>query len=256
MNVQPAEDLYLDLLKRSLTDTLFVKEPDVDAENYATFVQDFINHYMEGRAVTMLPKVRLDSLQSCIGRVLDEGVPGDFIETGVWRGGASIFMRAMLKCRSETGRKVWVADSFEGLPEPDGEKYPVEAAAHQGAVMKKAYKHFAAGLEEVKGNFATYGMLDDQVEFLQGWFKDTLPVAPIGQLAVMRLDGDYYESTRDALDNLYPKLAVGGFAIIDDYGEETWTYCRQAVEDFRAAHGIQEPLVRVDSKCSYWRRSQ
>jgi hypothetical protein len=70
----------------------------------------------------------------------------------------------------------------------------------------------------------------------------------------MRLDGDYYESTMDALTNLYDKLSVGGYAIIDDYGEDTWTYCRKAVDDFRREHGIKEPMIRVDSKCFFWQR--
>jgi hypothetical protein len=121
--------------------------------------------------------------------------------------------------------------------------------------MTKVYKHFAADLEEVKANFTAYSMLDEQVRFLKGWFKDTLPTAPIEKLAVMRLDGDYYESTMDALKNLYDKLSIGGYVIIDDYGEESWTYCREAVEDFRRARAIEDPIVRVDSKCCYWQRA-
>ncbi|HJU39681.1 MAG TPA: TylF/MycF/NovP-related O-methyltransferase, partial [Tahibacter sp.] len=90
----------------------------------------------------------------------------------------------------------------------------------------------------------------------QGWFKDTLPAAPIERLAVLRLDGDYYESTMDALVNLYEKVSVGGYVIVDDYGEDSWTYCRRAVDEFRAAHGIASPLVRVDAPCWYWRRER
>jgi O-methyltransferase len=99
-------------------------------------------------------------------------------------------------------------------------------------------------------------MLDDQVRFLKGWFKDTLPTAPIGAIAIMRLDGDYYESTMDALVNLYDKLSVGGYAIIDDYGEDTWTYCRKAVDDFRRERNIEDAMIRVDSKCYYWQRTR
>jgi hypothetical protein len=98
-------------------------------------------------------------------------------------------------------------------------------------------------------------MLDSQVKFLKGWFKDTLPLAPIERLALMRLDGDYYESTWDALNNLYDKLSIGGFVIIDDYGEDSWTYCRKAVDDFRRERGIADPLVRVDKPCSFWRKT-
>jgi hypothetical protein len=149
-----------------------------------------------------------------------------------------------------------VADSFEGLPAPDPEKFPIEAKYHSGAVIKKVYNNFAVGLEDVQANFKLFGWLDDRVTFLKGWFKDTLPTAPIEKLAIMRLDGDYYESTWDALTNLYDKLSVGGYAIIDDYGEDEWTYCRKAVEDFRTERGITDELIRVDSKCSYWQRTR
>lgn len=250
-----AAELYLDLLKKSLTNTLFESEPDTDDKDEFHFVHGFIQHYMNGPAVSMLPRARMDNIQSCIIEAIEQGVPGDLIETGVWRGGSTVFMRGVLKAYSVTDRVVWVADSFEGLPEPDAEKFPNEAKSYQGSVMKKAYKHFAASLEEVKRNFQAYGLLDEQVRFLKGWFKDTLPSAPIGRLAVLRLDGDYYESTRDALNNLYSRLSIGGYAIIDDYGEDTWTYCRRAVDEFRHERGIEEPLIQVDSKCYYWRRA-
>jgi hypothetical protein len=254
MTESVAIGLYLDLLKKSLTDTVFQVEPDADGPA-ARYIPDFAKHYIRGRAVTMVPMARLNNLQACVEDVIKNKVPGDLIETGVWRGGSTIFMRAILKAYGVTDRDVWVADSFEGLPEPDEEKYPLEAKAHAGPVMNKLYNHLASGIDEVKSNFQAFGMLDDQVRFLKGWFKDTLPDAPIKKLAVMRLDGDYYESTMDALKNLYHRLSVGGFVIIDDYGEETWTYCKKAVEDFRTEKGITDPLVRVDSKCYFWKRA-
>jgi hypothetical protein len=72
----------------------------------------------------------------------------------------------------------------------------------------------------------------------------------------MRLDGDFYESTRDGLNSLYDRLSPGGYVIIDDYGEDSWTYCRKAVDEFRAERGIQDPFITVDSKCSYWQRTR
>jgi O-methyltransferase len=251
---EPAIRLYLDLLKRVLTNSLFETEPDPDEENELRFVHGFIRSYINSPAVSMLPLKRLDHLQSCIEDVIRSGIAGDLIEAGVWRGGATIFMRAALKAYGDVDRTVWVADSFKGLPEPDAEKFPLEAKVHHGPVMTKTYKHYAVGLEEVQRNFRAYGMLDQQVRFLKGWFKDTLPNAPIESLAILRLDGDYYESTRDGLVNLYDKLSIGGYAIIDDYGETSWTYCRKAVDEFRQERGIEEPLIRVDSKCHFWRK--
>jgi len=251
---EPGVKLYLDLLKRSLTNTLFETEPDPEQKNELIFVNGFINHYIKSSAVSMLPLKRLDHLQSCIEDILARGIAGDLIEARVWRGGTTIFMRAALKAYGATDRSVWAADSFEGLPEPDAEKFPLEAKAHRGPVMTKTYRHFAVGLEEVQLNFCAYGMLDDKVRFLKGWFKDTLPNAPIETLAIMRLDGDFYESTRDGLVNLYDRLSIGGYAIIDDYGATSWTYCRKAVDEFRRERGIEEPLVRVDSMCHFWQK--
>jgi hypothetical protein len=248
-------ELYLDLLKRSLTNTIFAIEPDSGADALR-YVSAAISHYQNSSAVSILPLSRLDNLQHCILDVVSRNVPGDFVETGVWRGGATIFMRGVLKVLDVRDRTVWAADSFEGLPEPDADKFPLESAAFKGAAMTKYYNHLAVGIEEVKRNFAAYKMLDEQVKFLKGWFKDTLPTAPIRQLAIMRLDGDYYESTRDALVPLYDKLSVGGYVIIDDYGEDTWTYCRRAVDEFRAERGITSPLIQIDRPCVYWQKTE
>ena len=200
-------------------------------------------------AHTMIGLKRLDNIQNCIEDILRSKVPGDLIETGVWRGGATIFMRAVLKAYEVKDRRVWVADSFEGLPPPNTDKYP----ADKGDIHHQL-THLAISLEEVKENFSKYGLLDEQVCFLKGWFKDALPTAPIEKLAVMRLDGDMYESTMDALKHLYPKLSVGGYVIIDDYGYIH--SCRQAVHDFREANQIRDEIKLIDWSGVYWKRSQ
>lgn len=249
-----AEALYFDLLKRSLTNTLYKREPDADGDSEARFIHQFTKHYVNSPAASMLPLCRLDHLQRCIVDVVGKGVPGDLIETGAWRGGATIFMRAVLKVYGANDRKVWVADSFEGFPEPNADRFPAEAKHFNGAVMTRTLNHLATSIEGVRRNFEAYGMLDEQVHFLKGWFKDTLPSAPIETLAILRLDGDYYESTWDSLTALYDKLSIGGYAIIDDYGEDRWTYCAKAVDDFRRERGIDEPLEPVDTKCCFWQR--
>jgi Macrocin-O-methyltransferase (TylF) len=250
-----AADLYLNLLKRTLTNTIFESEPDIDDDEFR-FTMQRVSHYVDSSAVSMIPLARFDNIRNCIESILRSGIPGDLIETGAWRGGATIFMRGVLKAYGVNDRIVWVADSFEGLPAPDPDLFPLEAKVQSGPVIQKSYHNLAVGLEEVKRNFLAYGLLDDQVRFLKGWFKDTLPNAPIGTLSLMRLDGDFYESTRDGLNSLYDRLSVGGYVIIDDYGEDSWTYCRKAVDEFRAERGIQDPLITVDSKCSYWQRTR
>jgi hypothetical protein len=247
-------NLYLDLLKRSLTNTIFQREPDIDDDEFR-FAMDCATHYVDSAAVSMITLARFDNIKNSIESILRNGVAGDLIETGVWRGGATIFMRGALKAYGATDRTVWAADSFEGLPMPDPDAFPLEAKVQSGPVMQKLYRNFAASLDEVKRNFAAYGLLDDQVRFLKGWFKDTLPAAPIERLSLMRLDGDFYESTRDALVFLYDRLSVGGYVIIDDYGQDSWTYCRKAVDEFRSERHIKEPLMQVDSTCYYWQRA-
>lgn len=200
-------------------------------------------------AETMVGLKRLDNVQRCVTDVVRRSVPGDLIETGVWRGGTAIFMRAVLRACGDDGRTVWAADSFQGLPEPDAEKYP----ADRGDTLFSK-EQLAVSVEEVKANFERYGLLDERVKFLVGWFKDTLPAAPIERLAVLRLDGDLYESTMDALTSLYPKLSPGGYVIVDDYG--AFPNCKQAIHDFRDRHGIKDEIVTVDWTGVYWRRSE
>lgn len=197
-------------------------------------------------ADTMIGMKRMNNVQHCVETVLTEGIPGDLIETGVWRGGTCIFMRGVLAAHGVTDRKVYVADSFAGLPKPDAAKFPADKGDRH---YLKPY--LAVSREQVEANFRRFGLLDDQVVFLQGWFKDTLPTLDQEKLAVMRLDGDMYESTMDGFNNLYHKLSVGGFCIIDDYG---LAGCRQAVDEFRQEMGITAPLERVDWTGVYWRK--
>ena len=199
-----------------------------------------------GYADTMVGMKRLDNLEMCVRRVIADGVPGDMIETGVWRGGSCILMRALLKSLNVTDRRVFVADSFEGLPAPDAEKYPADAGD-----LHHKYSFLAVTEEQVKQNFRRYGLLDDKVVFLKGFFADTLPTAPIEKLSILRLDGDMYSSTIDALNSLYPKLQAGGFCIVDDY---MLPGCQKAIHDYRAEHGIDEEMVQIDNLARYWRK--
>lgn len=195
---------------------------------------------------TMIGLRRLENIENCVKQIIKDGITGDFIEAGVWRGGACILMRGILLALNEKGRRVFAADSFEGLPKPDEAIYPAD----------KGDKHYLSDfltvdLDSVKRNFERYGLLDDQVVFLKGWFKDTLPVAPIERLAILRIDGDMYQSTIEALESLYPKLSSGGFCIIDDYHLEG---CRKAVEDYRSTHKITQSLESIDWAGRFWRK--
>jgi O-methyltransferase len=198
-------------------------------------------------AETMIGMQRLTSLQHCVETVLADDIPGDLVECGVWRGGACILMRAVLAAYGDETRCVWLADSFAGVPRPDLANYK----ADKGIRLDLFASILAVSEAEVRANFQRYGLLDDQVRFLPGWFKDTLHDAPIDRIAVLRLDGDLYESTIQALDALYPRLSPGGFCIIDDY---VINASRQAVSDYRAKHGVSAEIVDIDGTGALWRK--
>lgn len=198
---------------------------------------------------TMIGIRRMRNLRDCVVTAIEGGVAGDLIETGVWRGGASIYMRGILKAYGEDERLVWLADSFEGLPRPNPAKYPADAGDAHWRVPE-----LPVGQDEVRANFERFGLLDEQVRFLPGWFSETLPDAPIDELAVIRLDGDMYESTIVALESLYPKLSVGGFVIVDDYGAVPG--CRKAVLDYRSRFSIDDRLESIDWTGRFWRKTR
>ncbi|MEO7923959.1 MAG: TylF/MycF/NovP-related O-methyltransferase [Chitinophagaceae bacterium] len=270
--------LYLELLKKTLTDlhraditeykpatgrklSLFINPwlrlfGRMEKRKLAVCeVTDFtIQDRMNGKdwpshAETMIGYKRLSNVQDCVTDVINNNIEGDLVETGVWRGGTVIFMKAILRSFNITDRVVWVADSFEGLPKPNSEKYE----ADKDDEFYKADR-LRISLEKVKQNFEKYGLLDENVKFLKGWFKDTLPVAPIHKLAILRLDGDMYESTMDGLVNLYPKLSKGGYIIIDDWGSVEG--CRLAVQDYRKKSGITEKIIPIDEDGVFWKKDR
>jgi O-methyltransferase len=196
---------------------------------------------------TMVGRKRLDNIQYCLAAVKQDNIPGDVAETGAWRGGSSIFLKGCLTAWGMEDRLVWVADSFEGLPVPS---LPQDAG-YDYSITKVPI--LAITLEEVQENFRRYNLLDDNVKFIKGWFRDTLHVAPIRQLAVLRMDGDLYESTMDALKALYAKVSPGGFIIVDDFND--FEPCRRAVLEFRERHNINDPMESIDWSASFWRKS-
>lgn len=239
-------NLYLDLLKRTLTGMIF-EDPAIPVSWRPISEYNEKSRYV-GRdwplnALTMVGFKRLDSLQECMETVIADGIQGDFIETGVWRGGTCIFMRGVLRAYGIIDRMVWVADSFAGFPAPErDDDIALATQPEQG--------HLAVSMTDVEHNFYLYGLMDWQVRFLPGWFSQTLP-GPIKRLAVLRLDSDLYDSTMDSLVPLYPLLETGGFCIVDDWNVPM---CREAVCEYRDINGITEPLIDIDGHSVYWRK--
>lgn len=257
---QDAESLrlaYLDLLKLTLCELAGTRTSSVTR----TFDGNVTSRELEGEqlrfrtagmdwplhGLTMIGLARLDHLQRCVESIVRDGVEGDLIEAGAWRGGAAILMRATLDSLGDSGRTVWVADSFQGFPEaqePEGNGYNLDADL-------SAVDYLAVPLEEVRQSFTRFG-LDRGVKFVRGFFEETLPALGNRRWAIVRLDGDTYGATWVSLEALYPGLAVGGYLIVDDYLQID--SCRAAADKFRREHGITEPIEPIDWSGAVWRR--
>ncbi|MDZ4691618.1 TylF/MycF/NovP-related O-methyltransferase [Terricaulis sp.] len=236
-------DAYLDLLKRAITNYLYLGS-DEPPEQFRC-----VTHYelAEGRwkidplarPLTLLTRAQLDLIESSVLSVHERGVPGDFIEAGVWRGGAIVLMRALLNAYGIEGRTVVAADSFEGIPKN------VRAKNDPVDLWKDRW---AASLEDVRGNIARFGLLDDRVSFLVGYFADSLKSLAGRQFALMRLDSDSYDSVEESLVYLYPLLSPGGIIIIDDWH---LVGCKTAVMNYRTRVGVSEEL-KVHDGNAFW----
>lgn len=249
----------LEFIKRVLTDTIYNEDVRInffergiiprDEEIKKLIEKEVEFNRLEGldwpeRAHTMIGIKRLNSLHQCLDSVRENNIPGDFIETGVWRGGASIFMK-YYNDHYKMGRRVFVADSFRGLPKPNIDKYPQDIGDTHHTI-----KILNVSLEEVSQNFSLYRVLDQNVIFLEGWFEDTLKDNnEIKDLSILRFDGDMYGSTMDVLNNLYPKLQRNGYLIIDDY---CLPNCVKAVQDFREKNKIHTEINLIDKCGIFW----
>lgn len=250
---------YVELMKRAVSGYLYL---DQDESGYRydpetrrwcdpkTMSPEALEHCRKegldwpGIGYSMCGFKRLENLEYCLRTAVTNGVPGDFIETGVWRGGACIFATGVLRALGQKDRVTWVADSFNGLPPPDAEKYP----ADRGSVFHKE-DYLRVSRHQVERAFELFGLRDQNVRFIEGYFEQTLATAPVEKLCVARLDGDMYSSTICALDALYHKISPGGFVIIDDYSVKQ---CRSAVTDFRQTHGIEAEIKHCDWTGAYW----
>jgi O-methyltransferase len=240
--------LYIDLMKRILINSIY-QDPPMDpwsGPSYNDIVRR-VGKDWPSQAHTMVGLERLNNIERLMDYTL-HNVPGDYIETGVWRGGCCIFMQAILKEWDLGFEDAWelprifCCDSFQGLPAPDIDKYPQDAGDEH-----HTYTTLVVSVAEVVANFRKYNLYDDNVWLVQGFFKDTLP-AMIEQFkprfALIRLDGDMYQSTTEALENLYPLLNNGGYVIVDDYN--ALPQCKQAVDDYIKKNGLSVSIQMID----------
>ena len=240
------KELIEDLMGLNSNPMLSVSEDGSGNISYRGTVRD---ERIRGRDVpapgcgcTMIGQKRLENIVFLLEKALEEDIPGCYGEFGVWKGGASILAAHVLK---GSGRKVYVADSFEGLPPAKPSKFPKDRGQ-----MMHTINHLRVSLEEVQANFARYGLLDDNVIFLKGFFETTLPNLK-DTFVVVRMDGDLYQSTWETLDNLYPQISPGGSIICDDYCLAT---AREACHDYREKHKITSEIHVIDDCGVWWRK--
>ena len=200
-------------------------------------------------AYTMTSRERIHGLEQAVRYVVRGAIEGAFVECGVWRGGSMMAMALTLIDEGAARRELFLCDTYEGMPEPTAEDVGVTGKSALPTWQKRMVdgqsQWCRAELDEVRANLASTGYDQARTHFLKGRVQDTLPCDDIGPIALLRLDTDWYDSTKWELEQLYPMLAPGGVLIIDDYGR--WRGCRQAVDEYFAAHGINMLLGRVDS---------
>lgn len=238
---------YVDLIKRSVTNYHYLGG-DSAFENFRC-----VHHYdlqqarwkidPLARPLTLLTKNQLDLIEGAVATLEERAVPGDFLEAGVWRGGAIILMRALLDAYNISGRKVFAADSFAGIPR--------NVKARNDPVDQWSDR-WVASLDEVRQSIRRFGLLDDRIVFSAGFFAESLKSLAKERFALIRLDSDSYDSVGTSLDYLYPLVSKGGIVIIDDWH---LVGCRTAVLDYRSRHGIDDEVQVYDGN-AYWVKRQ
>eukprot|EP01038_Epipyxis_sp_PR26KG_P007859 gene7859-10668_t len=198
----------------------------------------------------MTGNMRLQNVIELLQSAFEDGIEGDYIETGVWRGGLSILARGVMRAHNQGYRTSYVCDSFSGLPPSDHSKFGKDETVDFDHVP-----YLEVHDELVADNFHQLNLLDSNTVFvILGFFNNTLPVLrnQIKKLAVLRFDGDMYQSAVDVLYNLYDKVSVGGYVIIDDwFGFASRTAC----EHFFEVHHIKPVIKEIDSLSVYWKKT-
>jgi hypothetical protein len=201
------------------------------------------------RTHTMTSPERLYALIQAVRHVSAAPIPGSIVECGVWRGGSMLAVARTLIEAVDATRDLYLYDTYEGMSQPGAQDVDIEGQA-ASALLKDQDRSDPesawcyATLEDVRRTLSSTGYDESRMHFVKGKVEDTIPESAPDRIAVLRLDTDWYESTRHELEHLYPRLSPGGVLIIDDYGH--WAGCRQAVDEYFAAQGIHLLLSRVD----------
>jgi len=211
----------------------------------------FVPLYQACRAATMTSVERLYALYKSVEYVVRADIPGDFVECGVWRGGSVMMMALALQTFGGAGRRLYCFDTFEGMPPPGGRDIRHETGETAAELLANDASggdggfHARAPLEEVERNIAATGYPAELVTYCQGRVEETLPASAPERVALVRLDTDWYQSTKHELVCLYPRLSAGGVLIIDDYG--FFRGAREATDEYFTESGNPILLHRIDN---------
>lgn len=203
----------------------------------------------EALPFTMTNPERLVMLSRAVKHVVNTRVPGAIVECGVWRGGSMMVAASTLLRADAADRRLYLFDTFEGMPEPSAHDRTVfgDSAAERFEARRRAgagHDRTRAGIDEVRSNMASTGYPAQLVEYVAGKVEDTLPARAPDEIAVLRLDTNWYESTRHELETLWPRVSRGGIVIFDDYGH--WEGCRRAVDEYLGRLEAPPFLFRTD----------
>jgi O-methyltransferase len=223
------------------------RDDQVDiSPNYDEMIVETIRHV---RLFTQTSPQRIASLCDAIRYISTAQIPGDIVECGVWRGGSMMAIGRTLLEIGHTARDLYLYDTFDGMPQP-GEKDVTYSGTSASTLMQQGRKDDPssiwcyAPLEAVKNLVCGVGYPREKIHFVQGKVEETIPHVVPERIALLRLDTDWYESTRHELIHLFPRLSKGGVLIVDDYGH--WQGARQAVDDYLAESGAKLLLNRID----------
>jgi O-methyltransferase len=211
---------------------------------------EFWDIYQLCKPYTMTSIERMYALYNAVLYVLHNNIKGDFVECGVWRGGSSMLVARMMSNRKITDRKIFLYDTFEGMSEPTSNDFDLEGNKASDMLAENEHNKSEsvwclADIADVRHNLSLTGFNQDSIIFVKGKVEDTLPDnLPGNKIALLRLDTDWYESTKHELEHLYPELSVNGALIIDDYGH--WEGCKKAVDEYFKENSIGILLHRVD----------
>ncbi|MEK7665106.1 MAG: TylF/MycF/NovP-related O-methyltransferase [Patescibacteria group bacterium] len=205
---------------------------------------------------TMVGWQRLSNAYELAKLIEKEKTQGAFVECGVWKGGCAGVMAFVAK-KEGAGRKIWLFDSFEGLPEPTEEdgKMAQDYAENKSSGKLETINKCVGLLDEVKKILFEILKINQENVFIEkGWFQDTLPLAKnkIGKISILRLDGDWYESTKCCLENLYDNVVGGGYIIIDDYSY--WEGAKKALDEFFLKRSAKPDLIKIDEAGIYFKK--